>query len=58
MCCPQVLADREIRTPVKVIETLAKLVPFAVELIRVGVSSERLSRELAENHCVSGLSSF
>ena len=33
------------------IETLAKLVPFAVELIRVGVSSEWLSRELAENYC-------
>jgi hypothetical protein len=33
----QILDDREIRTPVKVIETLAKLVPFAVELIRVGV---------------------
>ena len=47
----QILADREIRTPVKVIETLAKLVPFAMELIRVGVSSERLSRELAEDHC-------
>jgi hypothetical protein len=47
----QILVDREIRTPVKVIETLAKLVPFAVELIRVGVPSERLSRELAEDHC-------
>ena len=58
----QVLADREIRTPIKVIETLAKLVPFAVELIRVVVSSERLAVELAEDHCdekaVSGLSSF
>ena len=36
----KILADRELRTPVKVIETLAKLVPFAVELIRVGLSPE------------------
>ena len=46
----QVLADRELRTPVKVIETLAKLVPFAVDLIRVGVSPELLAMELAADH--------
>jgi hypothetical protein len=46
----QVFADRELRTPVKVIETLAKLVPFVVELIRVGVSLELLAVELAADH--------
>ena len=46
----QVLADRELRTPVKVIETLAKLVPFVVELIRVAVSPESLAVELAADH--------
>ena len=46
----QVFADRELRTPVKVIETLAKLVPFVVELIRVGVSPELLAAELASDH--------
>ena len=51
----QVLVDRELRTPVKVSETLAKLVHFAVALIRVGVSSERPAVELAENHGVEKL---
>ena len=46
----KILADKELRTPVKVIETLAKLVPFAVELIRVGVSPEFLAAELAADH--------
>ena len=41
------LVDKELRTPVKVIETLAKLVPFVVELIRVGVSHEFLASALA-----------
>ena len=46
----KILADRELRTPVKVIETLAKLVPFVVELIRVGVMPEFLASALAEDH--------
>jgi hypothetical protein len=46
----KILADKELRTPVKVIETLAKLVPFAVELIRVGVAPEFLAAELAADH--------
>ena len=41
-----ILADRELRPPVKLSETLAKLVPFAVELIRVGVSPEFLASAL------------
>jgi hypothetical protein len=38
----KILVDKELRTLVKVIETLAKLVPFVVELICVGVSPELL----------------
>ena len=46
----KILSYRELRTPVKVIEALAKLVPFAVELFRVGVSPEFLASELAADH--------
>ena len=46
----KILADKELRTPVKVIETLAKMVPSAVELTRTGVAPELLASVLAVNH--------
>ena len=42
-----ILIDKERRTPVNVIETSAKLVPFAMDLFCVGVSPESLASALA-----------
>ena len=46
----KILADKELRTPVKVIETLAKMVPSAVELTRSGVTPDLLASCLAVHH--------
>ena len=46
----KILADKELRTPVKVIETLAKMVPSAVELTRSGVTPDLLASCLAMQH--------
>ena len=46
----KILADKELRTPVKVVETLAKMVPSAVELTRTGVAPDLLASVLAVNH--------